>query len=180
MASSHGFIDFCFSVASSLVASCLFLVLILVFLRPSIKISEIICKGTDYKGEPCYILKFYNTSVFSAFDAEITFLELEEEQAEPKGKHLWFETIELATPHFSVVPRWIPNFMVKNHAYHCFQIRTYHDLEPSLMDKHKWLQVKITLRHGLTGLSKNFIKNYRTTSVVKPGKFELGNSFKVI
>lgn len=71
-------------------------------------------------------------------------------------------------------------FCMRTYAHHCIQVRTYDNLTEILSNPHKWVQLRITLRHGLTGLSKNFIKNYQTDAVIKRGCFEFGNSFEFV
>ena len=165
---------------SSLLASFVFLLFILFFLRPSIKIGNCIVKETDEDGEPCYRLKFYNTSIFSAYDAAISLVALEERPAEPTGKHIFFHDIVLTKDEFNVIFKWLPMFLIRNYAHNCTQVKTREDLGEILKHPTKSIQIKITLRHGLTGLSKTFVKNYNTTAVLENGTFAFGNSFKVI
>lgn len=170
---------FLLSILTSLIASFIFLFTILVFLRPSIKIGEIIVLDED-DGNECYRMKFYNNSLFSAYDADISLIALEDRPAEPKGKHIYFQDIELKKNKFSVIFRWLPMFLARTYAHNCTQVKTFENLNEILKHPHKSLQLKITLRHGLTGLSKTFVKNYQTEAVLEKGKFAFGNSFKVI
>jgi len=172
--------DFLLSIASSLIASIIFLFLILFGLRPKIKISNIIVLDIDENNEECYRIKFYNTSIFSAYDVNVDLIELEERPAEPFGKHVYYKKIDLTRSNFSVIQHWLPSMMCKNYAHHCTQVKTYSKVRDTLKDNHRSLQLKITLRHGLTGLSKNFIKNYHTDASLIKGAFEFGNSFKVV
>jgi hypothetical protein len=170
---------FFFGLTYALVASFIFLLLILVFLRPYIKISNLIASHIDEFGKPCFRIKFYNCSLFSAHDAVVDLIAVQEIPAQPKGRDiLVLQKIELTNSKFPSIPRWIPAFLVKNYAHHCFQIKTYNDLDEILKDRAKSLKMRIVLRHGLTGLSKNFVREFTYRSVVK-GEFEFGNSLTV-
>lgn len=170
---------FLLSALSSLIASFIFLIVILVFLRPAIKTSKCIVLALE-EGKPCYRIKFYNTSIFSAYDADVSLVALEERAAAPKGKHTYYQEIALGKNKFSVIHRWLPMCLAKNYAHNCTQVKTFENLEEILKDQHKTLQLKITLRHGLTGLSKTFVKDYHTESSLAKGLFEFGNTFAVI
>jgi hypothetical protein len=174
------FTQFILGACSSLVASFVFLFAILVFLRPSIKIGKTIVMEKDNEGKDCYRIKFYNTSIFSAYDAIINLVALDEQPAEPKGKHIYFNDIPLTKYEFNVIFRWLPMILTKNYAHNCTQIKTFENLEDILKHPNKSLQLKITLRHGLTGLSKTFVKNYHTKAILEKGSFAFGNSFEVI
>ena len=170
---------FLLSALSSLVASFIFLFLILFFFRPSIEISKCIVLATE-DCQNCYRIKFYNKSFFSAYDADVSLVELEERPAAPYGKHTFFRDIALGKNNFSVIHRWQPNLLSKTYAHNCTQVKTFDNLEDILKDNHKTLQIKITLKHGLTGLSKTFIKDYHTESSLERGKFGFGNTFDVL
>jgi len=173
------FSNFLLSILSSLIASFIFLIVILVLLRPSIKIGNVITIESDLEKQ-CYRMKFYNTSVFSAYDANISLVILEERPAEPKGKHIFFEEVSLTKSDFNIIFKWLPMFLTKNYAHNCTQVKTFANLEEILKHPNKSLQLKITLRHGLTGLSKSFVKNYNTDAVLKKGSFAFGNTFDII
>jgi hypothetical protein len=172
--------DFFLSMLASLIASFVFLLLILFLLRPALKISNNIVLTCDDDGKDCYRIKFYNTSIFSAYDADVSLIALEDRPAEPKGKHIYYQDLKLAKSNFTVIFRWLPMVLTKTYAHNCTQVKTYEDLTGILKHPNKSLQIKVTLRHGLTGLSKTFVKNYHTEAVLEKGKFAFGNSFKVI
>ena len=170
---------FLFGLTYALSASFIFLFLILIFLRPYIKISKSIASHVDEFGKPCFRIKFYNCSIFSAHDAVVDLRALQEIPAEPKGKDiLLIQNIQLTTSRFPSIPRWIPTMLVKNYAFHCFQIKTYDDLNDILKERTHSLQMRIVLKHGLTGLSKNFVREFHANSIVK-GEFEFGNSLTI-
>lgn len=170
---------FWLSALSSLTASFVFLFIILIFLRPKIKISKNIVVEIE-KDENCYRIKFYNKSIFSAYDVDVSLISLEDRPAEPKGRHVYYEDLKLGKSRFSVISRWVPMVFTKTYAHNCTQIKTYENIDEILKHPHKTLQLKITLRHGLTGLSKTFIKNYQTEAILEKGKFEFGNTFNII
>src|ERR1035437_5929071 len=65
---------FFFGLTYALVASLIFLFIVLVFLRPKIEISPFICKqinNLDKETDFFYVFKIINKSYFSAFDVQI-------------------------------------------------------------------------------------------------------------
>ena len=172
--------SFWFNILTSFIGSFAFILYILVFLRPRIKIAGTIAKTKDDDGKDCFVFKFYNCSIFSAFDVYIDLITMEERHAEPKGKHIVYEKVDLEVSEYGYLNRWMPQFLCKNFAHHCVQIKTYENLDKILSQNQVSLQIKIVLRHGLTGLGKNFIKDYHTVHKIKSGEFAFGNSFAIL
>lgn len=170
---------FLFGLTYAIIASLIFLFVVLIFFRPYIKISKHIASHRDEGGKPCFRFKFYNCSIFSGHDVLIDLRELEEIPANPKGKDILVRNIELTTSKFPYIPRFLPRFLVNNYAYHCVQVKTYEDICKILTERRKSLQIRIILKHGLTGLSKNYIRNFHTEKCLIDGEFEFGNSLEV-
>jgi len=66
--------DFILSISSSLIASIIFLFILLIFLRPRVKIASSICLQKDIfenTTRDCYIFKIINLSYFSAYDISL-------------------------------------------------------------------------------------------------------------
>jgi hypothetical protein len=171
--------DFVLQVAYNLIASFVFLFTILFFLRPSIKIADKIASHRDENNQPCFRIKFYNTSLYSGYDVIINLRELEEIPAHPKGKDIYVRNVDLTTPQFPYIPRWLPKVFLKVHAHHCIQVKTFENLQSILAQPNKSLQIRITLRHGLSGLSKNFVKDFQKPKAIIDGEYEFGNCLTI-
>lgn len=121
-----------------------------------------------------------NTSMYTGYDVSLSLRSLREIPSEPMGKDIFPKELSLATSSFTNIYPWRPAFMCRNYAHHCIQVKTLDDIENILNSDSFSLQLQVTLRHGLTGLSKSFISNYATKRRIINGQFEFGNSFKVI
>lgn len=169
--------DFVFQVLCNLIASFIFLFSILLFFRPAIKISDKIASHIDEDGKLCFRIKFYNQSWFSGYDVVVNLRELEEVSAQPGGKDIYVRSLQLTTSNFPYLNKYV--FKPVNYANHCIQVKTLEDLSVILSDRHKSLQIRITLKHGLTGLSKNFVKNFSNEKSIINGRYEFGNCIKI-
>ena len=166
-------------ILSSVIGSLIFLFIILLFLRPRIKVSpNIACYFEN--GIKIYRFKIMNTSMYTGYDVSLNLRRLREIPSEPMGKDIFPKELSLATSSFTNIYPWRPAFMCRNYAHHCIQVKTLDDIENILNSDSFSLQLQVTLRHGLTGLSKSFISNYATKRRIINGQFEFGNSFKVI
>ncbi|RYE38827.1 MAG: hypothetical protein EOP48_26525 [Sphingobacteriales bacterium] len=173
------FEEILFNVGCGLVAALLFLFIALSLLRPKVQIAD--CISVDFEeGIEVWRFKFINKSLFSAFDATVELYQHTEQPAAPRGKDIIPMKIPLATEKFSIIQRFVPHSFARNYAHHCIQVKTLTNLETILKERAKSLQLRITLRHGLTGLSANFVKDYNTERTIKRGSFEFGNKFNIL
>lgn len=62
---------------------------------------------------------------------------------------------------------------------HCIQLKTYEDLSAILGQKGKTLELRVILRHGLTGLSRNFVKEFKISKFIVEGEFKFGTSLAI-
>lgn len=63
---------------------------------------------------------------------------------------------------------------MRKEAIQAIRIRTSIDIEELLKDPNISVQLEVSLRHGLTGLTKVFKMDYCDISEVKKGKFTYG------
>jgi len=164
-----------------IVGGLLFLFIILVLLRPRIRISPEIAKNTDQfdpNGRMCWVFKIVNMSLFSAFDVQVELMEKITYPAHPQGNNVRMFPLTLKINHIPHVSPFRPRWMKKDYSDYALRFRTYDDLDTILNDQMKSVQIKVTLKHGLTGLGKVFSHQY-VRSAIKLGHFSIGNDFKI-
>lgn len=169
------------SVISGIVASFIFLFLVLIFFKPKILISPHICKGrlNDTDPHDYYFIKVINISFFSAYDIKFELPQTDKYTAENGQMHIRNTSLLLVADKASHIAGYRPSWLRKNAAY-AVRIRTTENLVEILRNDYKSVQIKISLRHGLTGLSKVKTKEYTDTSQVKTGRFKYGLKFGVL
>ena len=72
------------------------------------------------------------------------------------------------------------NGLKKNYADYAMLFRTYEDLPTILNNERNAIKIQITLKHGLTGLSKVYHVEYVNCSDIKKGHFAFGNNFAIV
>lgn len=160
---------------TEIVGGIAFLFVILVLLRPSFSISSEIAKYIDPVQEvPCYAVKIVNKSLFQAFDISAQMSSLSYFPAQPSGTDKTLLPVALTLPN---IPH-LPNRFNKEND-HAVWFRTFADIETILKNPSSSIQIKVTMRHGLTGLSKIKFVNYSTPTLIKMGHFESGNNLKI-
>ena len=171
--------DYFLSISCNLLAAVVFLYFILYCLRPKIEISPYIIKVADYDNPEinAFHFKMVNKSKHSAFDVRLE-LNLLKKNTVKKGKMDTRRTpIDLKRSFISHVPRGKSDKKTQQFAPHAVIFRCLQDIESTLNDM-TCLELQITIRHGLSGLSKVFSEEF-TLGSIKKGKFAYGNSLEI-
>lgn len=174
------FSEFAFNVLCSFIASILFLFFILFFLKPRIKISPVISYCIpEFETEYFYVIKFINRSFISAYDISLELYLVQTFAAPPAGNtNNRYTSLSFKLPNISHLPAR-PLFKNKT-ATHAIRFKTQEQLLELLTNPANAVEVRIKLKHGLSGLSKVYGYQYCDTSEIKEGKFAHGNSFDII
>lgn len=171
---------FLFNIICGVVASFIFIFSILIFLRPRIKLSPIIAKSIDHFENDlvCYTFKMVNLSWFSAYGVEI---ELNELISIPNdgGQNIRYTKLPVKTSNISHLPPFRPKWLNPAYGRYALQIRVYTDIGAIVSIPLKSVQIEVTLRHGLTGLTKVFNQDYSVIGKIKEGQFVFGNCFDI-
>lgn len=169
--------QFFINVLCSIIASFIFLFIVLFFFKPKIRLSPFICKsqyndGIDY----FYFFKMVNVSLFSAYDVSIELLEVDRYPISNGQMNNRFRQLTLVSNRVSSIPGYLPSWIRKNAPY-ALTFRSTEDLEKLLGNDYKSIMIQVTLRHGLTGLVKVHAKEYSNKSDIRIGKFNYGLKF---
>ncbi len=172
------------SLIVEIIGGLLFLFILLFLLRPKVAIGSQIAKHTDSfdpNRRMCWVFKVVNESYFSAFDVQVELMEQITYAAHPSGNNVRVFPIALKLDRVTHVAPYRPSWigMYKNYSDYAMRFRTYVDLDAVLIDPTKSLQLKVTLRHGLTGLAKIQTQQFIGVAI-KNGQFVLGNKFDIL
>lgn len=162
-----------------ILSSFLYLTVLILIMRPKVKISPFICFSKDkVSGEYYYIFKIVNSTwFFHAYDIEFV---LEKHKAEPSnyGKKLNYriDGIDLNTTKRNSLKGSIP-FMENGES--AFLVRTKNDLDPFLKDEDVHLVLTVKARHSFSNLSRVSRKEFMNTDIVhKDNEFKYGRFVK--
>lgn len=169
-------IQILYSILCSIVASFIFLFVVLFIFKPKIRISPFVCKSNYLDDEDYYFIKLINISIFSAYDITFELLEVDRYPTPNGQMNDRFRTLTLVLNQISHIPGYRPSWLRKNAPY-AIRVRTKEDLTDILKNDYKSVMIKISLRHGLTGLVKVHSKEYTDTEQIKNGKFGYGLKF---
>ncbi len=173
---------FFFNVGCSAIASLFFLFLVLLLFKPKLKICPFICKcKLEFDGDQEYCLfKIVNSSLFSAYDIKAELSLLRKYPVPPSGMmNIRFTALSIVSNQISHIPPYRPSWWRKS-ADHAIRIRTVENLEQYLEDPYCSIELRISVRHGLTGLSKVIRYEYSHISQLKFGNFTYGTKFAVL
>ena len=87
--------------------------------------------------------------------------------------------LPLVLNHISHLDPYRPSWFRKE-ASQAIRIRTTENLIPIIENKFKSVQIQVSVRHGLTGLTKVYKQEYSDLSQVKIGNFTYGTKFAVL
>ena len=182
MTTNLTFLDFILSIAASLIASIIFIFLLLLWLRPNIKICSSIClqKDTfDNSARECYLFKIVNLSWFSAYDISVELSSLVSYPVKD-GMNFRFFPLTLKTDKLNFIAPYRARWYRKNYAEYAMIFRTYDNIAEVLGNERNSIKIQVTLRHGLTGLSKVYYMDYVNCSDIIKGHFAFGNNLNIV
>jgi hypothetical protein len=123
-----------------------------------------------------YFIKLINISLFSAYDVSVELLEVDRYPTTNGQMNNRYRPLTVVLSHVSNIPGYRPSWLRRNAPY-AVRIRTTEDFSKILTNDYKSVMVKISLKHGLTGLVKVVTKEYIDCSQIKNGKFDYGLKF---
>ncbi len=173
---------FLFGLTYSILASLIFLFIVLILFKPIIRISSFLCKESNNENtnQFFYVFKFVNISFFPAHDIKI---ELHKIKKIPMGNGKFnnsYHRLTLLSQEIFHIPARL-YFGKKNDANpHCVTLRTTENINSILSDQFNAIKLRVCLKHGLTGLSKVFEQEYANESEIKDGKFKPGTKFALL
>ena len=183
-------VSFAVNILSGILVSLFFLFLLLKFYRPKIIISNLICstpeafvKEDGQSGiRKKYSFKILNTSIYNAFDATFELFSMESITHTSGKNNLRIKRLSLRTSNMTNIKRYRKNYLEKDpHALFAILLHTNEPLETYLSKEYNYLELRVTLRHGLTGLAETFTQHFPDTSVINNEcKFEFGKKIGVI
>ena len=162
------------------ISSLVFLYVALLLLKPWIKIAPFICRDIkDQDGEP-YRIKIVNRSIFSAFDVKIEMNVLERVPTPPTGMmNELYSPLKIKYSHVFYLPPYRPSWFRKE-ARHALRVKPLEDLDKILESGNKSIQIQVSCKHGLGGLTKVFMQEYSDLTQIKEGKYTYGTKFDVL
>jgi hypothetical protein len=173
--------DFILSISSSLIASIIFLFILLIFLRPRVKIASSIYLQKDIfenTTRDCYIFKIINLSYFSAYDIS---LELCNQVTYPvkDGINYRYFPLKLKTNHLNFVAPYKPRWYKKDYGKYAMLFISYENISEIIENERNSIKIQVTLKHGLTGLTKVFSAEFVSISDIRKGHFAFGNNINI-
>jgi hypothetical protein len=164
-------------VITGLITSVIFL-LFLFNIRPSIKISDKVCKRKfDKPPGYKYTIKVINKSFFSMYDVDL-YLALVTQSNVGNGTNVIKRDIVLTSKHLSHIP--CKRKSMKNAEY-AFLVNTYEDLDKIWQGDQVKIVFELSARHSLSGFSRVFVKEYGDKDIhLAHGKFHYGDSLEII
>lgn len=157
-----------------------FLFLVLYLLKPKIRIAPFLCHVLNSECN-YYIFKFVNHSFFPAHEIKV---ELYKIRKIPMGGGKFnneHERLTIKNGNISHVPQrpfWWWQKML--HHPHCVVVRSFDNLSNILQNDMNAILLRVSLKHGLTGLSSVIEQEYGNEGDIRNGKFKTGPKFDYI
>lgn len=90
-----------------------------------------------------------------------------------------YTPLKLKTSNCFYLAPFRPSIYKKDYAEHALIVRTYDNIEEILAVNEKSIKLEVTLRHGVTGLSKIYTMTFADCSEIRAGNFGYGTNFNV-
>lgn len=172
--------NFLFNSTCSLVASFVFLFVVLKWLKPRIRIADFICKTPETGDSNVYVFKFKNNSFIDAFDVKVELFEIERHIMGNGTYNKNNKKLTLFHDYISLMPG--RSIIKKSDGMHndCITVRTIENIEEILSVSTKGIALRISLKHGLTGLTNVLEQEFGSKESIKSGKFKSGREFATL
>lgn len=118
--------------------------------------------------------------MFSAHDIEIQLFKMRKVPMGSGFINNKYEEINLRQPKISHLPRRTTRLGKDVHNNHCLVIRCRENLNEILEQEIEGIMLKISLKHGLTGLARVTEMEYWNVEDIKSGKFTPGTKFGIM
>lgn len=171
---NHPFIA---GIASSFIASALFIFSLLFFGGPKIKISKQISHYPDHENpnEFCYRFKIVNDSYIKATDINFELNKLIPIAAGGNSSNLGFQKLHLTVDKLYTIP---PKTAKENKF--AVQVRCREDLRKILKEQAAFVRFEIHARNGLTGISSSFTTDFCDEFTIVDRPFPSGKSLLIV
>jgi hypothetical protein len=176
---------FVINLLSGLIGSFIFIFLLLTFLRPKLSVSPYIClrmEGINESEREKYSFKILNRSIYHAFDVSIELFLMEPITHMGGNNNLKMKSLSIRTSNVTSIVRFRRKHYKKDpFALYAYVCHTNEPLTKYLSSENSYIEIRVTARHGLTGLSDLVIKSFGNNDVImKSHKFAFGNSLKTV
>ncbi len=175
--------DFILSVISSIIGSLIVIYLIFWFLEPKIEISKYIIKSKN-NNDFEFLVKLINNSKYPVNDIKVEMWKITQSAAtsNTKGQNVSNTKIKLSTSEWLTIPKFRTNTEIvkTNFAPHCIKVKIIDaNIEEILcLSNNQSLEFKVSVKHGLSNISKTFSMRFNDSSCIKEGRFVFGNSLE--
>jgi hypothetical protein len=176
--------EFLLNLSVNILASAIFIFALLYFVRPKIKISPCICYVNEGNLNPenpdkgFFVFKIVNLSLFYADDVRFEISTKEHYQV-TGGTNVRYKQIPLKVSSMNYLAKYKPSWWNKDYGAYAVLFGTREDIKEILKNDRNSIELRVTLRHGMTGLSKVFTQTYARPSDIKEGRFHFGNNFNI-
>ena len=148
---------------SGIFVSFIFILLLLRFFRPKFEISPYICHR-DGK----YYFKVVNKSIYHAFDVTIELFAMTPYLQTESFPSVTMGSVPLQYGNVSTINRFRRNNHTKDpYSLFAINIATEFDVESKISEEKVFFEIRLTARHGLTGLADRFIQRFPNEEVIK-------------
>lgn len=169
--------QFFIELTGGLLGALIFLFIVLFLFKPKIRIAPFLIRINSENENPYYIFKFVNSSFFSAHDLKVELFKIVRIPMGGGESNNAHYKLAISNGDISQLPPRLP-FWRNNMAHpHCMVVRTFDDINSILSEELNGILLRVSLKHGLTGLSNVFEQEYANETDIKVGKFRPGKKF---
>ena len=155
----------------SLIASTVFVIFILRILRPKIEISDKISVGKE-DDNTYYAFKIVNKSIFDAYSFSVVLHRRDPSIVNNSNVNHNLKEIKVNKITVKSLPRYKKD---KGYGDHAFQLRTFEDLSKDIDDDNLDYVLSVSVKHGLSNLTKVTQQYFLNSKVFHDGKFKFGS-----
>lgn len=166
-------VDLITNFIAGLLASLIFVLVILRLLKPKMIISDKICYKNDEKGDKFFYFKIVNLDIFDAYSCEFELHRRVPYVVDKVKVNHRVTKIELSKPNLYSIPRYKKEIGYGDHAV---LVRTFEDLSKDIDTENLEYVLYVSAKHGLSNLTKVSVKTFDNSTVFHSGNFKFGKN----
>jgi len=172
--------QFTIELIGGIIGAFIFLFIVLIFMKPKVKIADFLCRINPNGGASFYMFKFVNISFFDAHEIKVELYKIRRIPMGGGDFNNEYKQLTLVNGNISQIPGRLFFWQSNKANPHCVTVRSTEDINTILSDDANGISLRVSLKHGLTGLSNVFEQEYGDVQSIKTAKFKPGTKFGTI
>lgn len=169
-------IDIIITLLTGIISTSIFALILLRYLSPKIVISNKICHKLDENGKKFYFFKIINKSIYDAYSVKFELYRKTPYIVDKIKVNHRTTNVKMSRKRIYSIPRYKK---ANGYGDHAVLIRTFSDISLDIDTENLEYVLFVSVKHGLSNLTKVTTQTFEDSSVFHDGNFKFGKNLGV-